>query len=70
MIKGTKNGNAEQSEIELSQEELIRRGANAIGVEVQELLADYVRVNMQGGQSLVSWNGYLREGTADGVKFR
>ena len=70
MIKGTKNGNAEQSEIELSQEELIRRGANAIGVEVQELLADYVRVNMQGGQSLVSWNGYLLEGTADGVKFR
>ena len=70
MMKGTKNGNAEQSEIELSLEELIRRGANAIGVEVQELLADYVRVNMQGGQCLVSWNGYLREGTADGVKFR
>jgi putative transposase len=66
MTKDTKNGNAEQSEIELTLEELIRRGAReliqkAIEVEVRELLADYENVKMLGGQRAVVRNGYLPE---------
>jgi putative transposase len=66
MMKDTKNGNAEQSEMGLSLEELIRRGAReliqkAIEVEVRELLADYENVKMLGGQRTVVRNGYLPE---------
>lgn len=66
MMKDTKNGNAEQSEMELSLEELIRRGAReliqkAIEVEVRALLADYENVKMLGGQRAVVRNGYLPE---------
>lgn len=66
MMKDTKNGNAKQSEMELSLEELIRRGAReliqkAIEVEVRELLADYENVKMLGGQRAVVRNGYLPE---------
>jgi len=66
MMKDTKNGNAEQSEMELSLEELIRRGAReliqkAIEVEVRELLADYENVKVLGGQRTVVRNGYLPE---------
>lgn len=66
MSKDTKNGNAEQSEMGLSLEELIRRGAReliqkAIEVEVRELLADYENVKMLGGQRAVVRNGYLPE---------
>jgi len=63
-MKDTKNGMAEQSEMGLSLEELIRRGAReliqkAIEVEVQELLAEYGNVKMLGGQRAVVRNGYL-----------
>ncbi len=63
MTKDTKNGNAEQTEMGLSLEELIRRGAReltqkAIEVEVRELLADYENVKMLGGQRAVVRNGY------------
>lgn len=66
MTKDTKDGNAEQSEMSLSLEELIRRGAReliqkAIEVEVRELLADYENVKMLGGQRAVVRNGYLPE---------
>ena len=66
MTKDTKNGNAEQSEMGLSLEELIRSGAReliqkAIEVEVRELLADYENVKMLGGQRAVVRNGYLPE---------
>ena len=66
MMKDTKNGNAEQSEMELSLEELIRRGAReliqkAIEVEVRALLVDYENVKMLGGQRAVVRNGYLPE---------
>ena len=58
MRKDTKNGNAEQSEMGLSLEELIRRGAReliqkAIEVELRELLGDYENVMMLGGQRAV-----------------
>jgi hypothetical protein len=48
-MKDTKKGSAEQSEMGLSLEDLIRRGARdliqkAIEVEVQELLDDYENV--------------------------
>ena len=63
-MKDTKKGIAEQSEMGLSLEELIRRGAReliqkAIEVEVQELLAEYGNVKMLGGQRAVVRNGYL-----------
>ena len=65
-MKDTKKVEAEQSEIGLSLEELIRRGAReliqkAIEVEVQELLAEYGNVKMLGGQRAVVRNGYLPE---------
>ncbi len=65
-MKDTKKGNAEQSEVGLSLEDLIRRGAReliqkAIEVEVQELLAEYGNVKMLGGQRAVVRNGYLPE---------
>ena len=63
-MKDTKKGIAEQSEMGLSLEELIRRGAReliqkAIEVEVQELLAEYGNVKVLGGQRAVVRNGYL-----------
>ncbi len=66
MTKNTKNGNAEQSEMGLALEELIRRSAReliqkAIEVEVRELLAEYENVKMMGGQRAVVRNGYLPE---------
>ena len=66
MTKDTKNGNAEQSELGLSLEELIRRGAReliqqAIEVELRELLGGYENVKMLGGQRAVVRNGYLPE---------
>ena len=66
MTKNTKNGNAEQSEMGLTLEELIRRSAReliqkAIEVEVRELLAEYENVKMMGGQRAVVRNGYLPE---------
>ncbi len=64
MMKDTKKGIAEQSEMGLSLEGLIRRGAReliqkAIEVEVQELLAEYGNVKVLGGQRAVVRNGYL-----------
>ena len=66
MTKDTKKENVEQSELGLTLEELIRRGAReliqkAIEVEVRELLADYENVRMLGGQKAVVRNGYLPE---------
>jgi len=63
-MKDTKKGIAEQPEMGLSLEELIRRGAReliqkAIEVEVQELLGQYGNVKMLGGQRAVVRNGYL-----------
>ncbi len=63
-MKDTKKGIAEQSEMGLSLEGLIRRGAReliqkAIEVEVQELLAEYGNVKVLGGQRAVVRNGYL-----------
>jgi transposase-like protein len=65
-MKDTKKASAEQSEMGLSLEELIRRGAReliqkAIEVEVRELLAEYESVKMLGGQRAVVRNGYLPE---------
>ncbi len=65
-MKDTKKVEAEQSEMGLSLEELIRRGAReliqkAIEVKVQELLAEYGNVKMLGGQRAVVRNGYLPE---------
>jgi len=64
MMKDTKKGSAEQSEMGLTLEELIRRGAReliqkAIEVEVRELLAEYGNVRTQYGQMAVVRNGYL-----------
>ena len=58
MMKDTKNGNAERTEMELSLEELIWRGAReliqkAIEIEVRALLAGYKNVKMLGGQRAV-----------------
>ena len=63
-MKDTKKGIAEQSEMGLSLEDLIRRGAReliqkAIEVEVKELLEEYGNVKMLGGQRAVVRNGYL-----------
>ena len=79
MMKDTKNGNAERTEMELSLEELIWRGAReliqkAIEIEVRALLAGYKNVKMLGGQRAVVRNGYLPEqqvlATADPVHVR
>lgn len=64
MKKDTSEQSVEQSEVGLSLEELIRRGARdliqkAIEVEVQQLLAEYENVRMLGGQRTVVRNGYL-----------
>ena len=64
--KDTRKTGAEQSEMGLSLEELIRRGAReliqkAIEVEVQELLAEYGNVKVVGGRRAVVRNGYLPE---------
>lgn len=64
MKKDTSQQSVEQSEVGLSLEELIRRGARdliqkAIEVEVQQLLAEYENVRMLGGQQTVVRNGYL-----------
>jgi transposase-like protein len=66
MTKDTKKASGEQSELGLTLEELIRRGAReliqkAIEVEIRELLADYENVKMLGGQKAVVRNGYLPE---------
>jgi transposase-like protein len=66
MTKDTKKESAEQSELALTLEELIRRGAReliqkAIEIEVRDLLADYENVKMLGGQKAVVRNGYLPE---------
>ncbi len=63
-MKDTKKENTEQSEMGLSLEALIRRGARelmqkAIEVEVQELLAEYGKVRTLHGQRAVVRNGYL-----------
>jgi transposase-like protein len=63
-MKDTKKGIAEQSEMGLSLEDLIRRGAReliqkAIEVEVKELLEEYGNVKMLGGRRAVVRNGYL-----------
>lgn len=64
MKKDTSEQSVAQSEVGLSLEELIRRGARdliqkAIEVEVQQLLAEYENVGMLGGQRAVVRNGYL-----------
>lgn len=64
MKKDTSGQSVGQSEVGLSLEELIRRGARdliqkAIEVEVQQLLADYENVKMLGGRQAVVRNGYL-----------
>lgn len=64
MKKDTSEQSVEQSEVGLSLEELIRRGARdliqkAIEVEVRELLAEYENVRMLGGQRAVVRNGHL-----------
>ena len=64
MKKDTSRQSVEQSEVGLSLEELIRRGARdliqkAIEVEVRQLLAEYENVKMLGGQKAVVRNGYL-----------
>jgi len=66
MSKVTQDELRNPSELGLSLEELIRRGAReliqkAIEAEVAELLATYVNVNTLGGQRLVVRNGYLPE---------
>jgi putative transposase len=66
MTKDTKKESTEQSDLGLTLEELIRRGAreliqNAIEAEVQQLLADYENVKMLGDQRAVVRNGYLPE---------
>lgn len=62
--KDTSEQSVEQSEMGLSLEELIRRGARdliqkAIEVEVQQLLAEYENVRMLSGSRAVVRNGYL-----------
>ena len=64
MKKDTSQQSVEQSEVDLSLEELIQRGARdliqkAVEVELQELLAEYENVRMLGGQRTVVRNGYL-----------
>lgn len=64
MKKDTSQQSVEQSEVGLSLEDLIRRGARdliqkVVEVEVQQLLAEYENVRMLGGQRTVVRNGYL-----------
>jgi transposase-like protein len=64
MKKDTSQQSVEQSEVGLSLEDLIRRGARdliqkAVEAEVQQLLAEYENVRMLGGQRTVVRNGYL-----------
>jgi transposase-like protein len=64
MKKDTSEQSIEQSEVGLSLEELIRRGAReliqkAIEVEVEQLLAEYENVRTLRGQRAVVRNGYL-----------
>jgi transposase-like protein len=64
MKKDTSQQSVEQSEVGLSLEDLIRRGARdliqkAIEVEVQQLLAEYENVRTLHGQRAVVRNGYL-----------
>ena len=64
MKKDTVGQQVEQSEVGLSLEDLIRRGAReliqkAIEVEVQQLLADFEKVKTLGGRQAVVRNGYL-----------
>ncbi len=64
MKQDTSRQSAEQSEVGLTLEALIRRGARdliqkAIEVEVQELLSEYANVTMLSGQRAVVRNGYL-----------
>jgi len=66
MSKVTQEELGNPSELGLSLEELIRRGAReliqkAIEVEVAELLATYGQVSLLGGQRVVVRNGYLPE---------
>lgn len=66
MMKDTKNGNAEQSEMGLTLEELIWRSAReliqkAIEVEARDLLAEYENVKMIGEQRAEVRGGYLPE---------
>lgn len=64
MSKDTRKSGSGASEMGLTLEELIRRGARdliqkAIEVEVQELLAEYGKVSTLDGQMAVVRNGYL-----------
>jgi putative transposase len=64
MNKDTSGRSVEQSEVGLTLEELIRRGARdliqkAIEVEVEQLLAEYENVRVLGGSRAVVRNGYL-----------
>ncbi|MFY9610569.1 MAG: IS256 family transposase [Blastocatellia bacterium] len=64
MSKDTGNSKGSATEMGLTLEELIRRGARdviqrAIEVEVSELLAEYGNVRTLGGQAAVVRNGYL-----------
>jgi len=63
MKKDTSEQSVGQSEVGLSLEELIRRGARdliqkAIEVEVEQLLAEYENVRTLRGQRAVVRNGY------------
>lgn len=65
-MQNTNENATEQSELGLTQEELIRRGAQdliqkAIEVEVQDLLASFDTVRLLGGRQAVVRNGYLPE---------
>lgn len=62
--KDTSERTVEQTELGLTLEELIRRGARdliqkAIEVEVQQLLAEYENVRVVGGSRAVVRNGHL-----------
>lgn len=66
MSKVTQERGGRLSELGLSLEELIRRGARqviqtAIEAELAELLATYGNVETLGGQRVVVRNGYLPE---------
>ena len=64
MSKDTGNSKGSATEMGLTREELIRRGARdviqrAIEVEVSELLAEYGNVRTLEGRAAVVRNGYL-----------
>ena len=81
-MKHTNERDTGQSELGLTLEELIRRGAQdliqkAIEVEVQELLASFANVRLLDGRQAVVRNGYLPErdiltpiGQVPGVKVK